>query len=417
MGNFKIKSIWENKNIKTKEKTKVFIPYERIKKDADTDGFWSKFNAPVYRIPAMVILDNGRIIIVSDYRSNARDQVAIVPAIAISDDNGKTFRKKLLYENLPDNSWKNANFRTMDPTMFYYKGKIHIIFGRWNGTSNNGNWTQTQNDATWGVLHATSSDDGETWDLDWNFQNNVSGFTAGNSWLGGVGNAIITKFGTCVVPVQFSPQQGKVSASFIYSNDGNNWTKFSGNVNDISENSLFQWVNASGKAEITMIGRRDPNTGNNKYGGVVTQTGPTTFQSNSWGTFATYNGKIPARGSSGCQGSVISNSNENGNLNEVPYVLVSYAANYMSNIGTYIRDHITLAAFTRGEYNTGQSMKFTDIAMINENPGAFVDGIPYGGYSIIAVNWNCNKIGIAYEDMLGISYKDLSYLIPQMKHK
>ena len=413
-----VKWKWNNNSVvsKTKEQTKIFVPYERIKKN-NNDAFWDKFNAPVYRIPSMVITDNGRIVVVCDYRSTARDQVAIVPVVAISDDNGKTFRKKLLYEanQIPEPSWKNANFRTMDPTMFYYKGKIHIIFGRWNGTKNNGNWTQTQNDDTWGVLHAISNDNGETWELNWNFQNSVSGFPQGASWLGGVGNAIITKFGTCVVPVQFSPQAGKVSASFIYSNDGNTWTKFSGNADGISENSLFQWINFSKNAEITMIGRKDPNTGNNKYGGVVIQTGPTTFQNNSWQTFATFNGKIPARGSSGCQGSAISNSNENGNFGDVPYVLVSYAANYMSNIGAYIRDHITLAAFTRGEATQNNSMKLTDLSIINENPGSFVDGIPYGGYSIIAVNWNCNKRGIVYEDMLGISYKDLSYLIPQMK--
>lgn len=415
MNNF----IWKTND--KNSKSEVFIPNEKVKTPQDpltsTNAFWRRFNSPKYRIPSMVITDSGRIVIVCDYRANPQDQTSILPVVAVSDNNGKSWRKKLMFEELPWADWYNGNCRIMDPTLFYYKGKIHAIFGRWNGKTNNSNWTQTQNDSTWGVLHAVSSDNGDSWELDWDFKTKISGFPEGASWLGGVGNAIITKFGTCFVPVQFSPAAGKVSASVIYSNDGINWTKFEGNIDNISESSLWVWVNASGNAEITLMGRRDPNSPNNKYAGYIIQRSATTFQSNSWTQYSLYNAKIPARGGSGCQGSAISNSNENGNLAPFPFVLVSYAANYWNGISAYIRDNITLAGFSRIANNDNNATKITDIQVINPNAGSFWDGVPYGGYSIIAVNWNANKIGIVYEDMLGISYKDLSYLIPKMKYE
>ena len=44
--------------------------------------------------------------------------------------------------------------------------------------------------------------------------------------------------------------------------------------------------------------------------------------------------------------------------------------------------------------------------------GSFVNGTPSGGYSILNFNPVCKKLGIAYESMGGIKYKDLSHYIP-----
>lgn len=400
-----------------KEGFTVFKNGERLQTPEDPftskNALWDKFVAPVYRIPGMVITDTGRIIVSADYRSTPTDQVAILPAVAYSDDNGRTWKRKIIETN-PTHF--NGYYRIMDSTMFYYKGVVHIISGKWNGTANNVNWTRTPNDATWSVNHYYSKDNGETWTLQQNFQQTLNpNITAGRSWLGGVGNAIITKYGTCLVPIQQAPSRGTVESGFIYSNDGINWGYAHGLYKSgVSENSLTYWVDSSGRAEITMVGRRDPNNPQNKWAGYFYQTGATTF-STSITDFPTYNTKIPARGSSGCQGSAIQPSTKDGVLTPRPNMLVSYANNFFNNYNAYIRDHIVIAMFSRD--NVGDSFPLKEIEQINLSPGSFVDGTPFGGYSMLNYNANCNKLGIAYEDNLGIKYKDLSHLIPIWLYK
>ena len=62
-----VKWKWNNNSVvsKTKEQTKIFVPYERIKKTGN-DSFWDIFNAPVYRIPSMVITDDGTMTLIDD---------------------------------------------------------------------------------------------------------------------------------------------------------------------------------------------------------------------------------------------------------------------------------------------------------------------------------------------------------------
>ena len=389
----------------------AFVAGQRIPGTPDPAGgspFWSTFRQPVYRIPAMVITDTGRIVIGADYRSTARDQVAIAPAISYSDDNGKTWKRQVLAQD-KFNIWNNGNARIMDQTMFYYKGVIHIIAGTWNGTGNNTNWTQTRNDRTWSVTHFKSSDNGETWEVDMNFKAKLGGAFGQNTWFGGVGNAIITKFGTCVVPVQYSPAQGRVAATAIYTNDGINWSIVStGGGDGISENSLVGFVDNSGRQEIIMLGRRDPNTPQNKKALYIYQTGLTQFGA-SWAEYTRYSAKIQARGGSGAQGSAIGNYDATKQVTDTNNIILSYAANYLSTVNNYIRDNITVSFMIGLPANAGT--RITDVEIINPKPSGSQDNTFYGGYSILSYNATANKLGIAYEDTLGIKYKDLSHLI------
>lgn len=395
----------------------VFRNGDRLKlpeePNTSRSAFYRQFVNPCYRIPAMVITDSGRIIIASDYRSKPDDQVAIVPCIAYSDDNGATWKKKIIY--LPESSsFFNPYCRIMDSTMWIDKqGHINIISGMWNGTGNNNNWTQTQNDGTWKVLRHKSADNGETWTTQWGFQRNVQGLQAGASWLGGVGNCVITKQGTIIVPIQWSPSPGKVNMSFIYSNDGENWTKFPGNAENCSETSVSSWVNTSGKTELLFISRRDPNNPKNKYAGYVVQNQSGGFDSNNFTTYQIYDGKVPARGNSGCMGSQIAPSGPDGNYTPFNNVMVSYPKNFFDGINAYNRDHIVVAGFPYTDSGDTNSRKLKEFEMINVKPGGWRENTPFGGYSILAYNHKARKMGIAYEDMLGIGYKDLSYLIPQ----
>lgn len=388
-----------NVGFKVFESGERLIPPSIANVDNTGSVFWREFKAPIYRIPSMVITDTGRIIVGADCRGRAVDQIAILPAIAYSDDDGKTWNKKVidLYPTLTNND----KYRVMDQTMFYYKGVIHIICGKWDGSANNGNWTQTQNDRTWSVNHYYSLDNGETWELEENFQNTITGFPSGASWLGGVGNAVVTKHGTCIVPVQFSPSSGAVSMSFIYSNDGINWTKGAANASGLSETSICQHVDSSGRVELIFFSRRDPNNPNNKACKYVYQTGPTNF-GNSFNDYGVYNGKIPARGGSGCQGSAISMVNSKGQvITDKATIVVSYPNNFFSNISAWIRDHIVVGSFIYTRWDGDASRVLREIESINLKTGAFVDNIPYGGYSIMAFSAEANKLFIAYEDTGG----------------
>lgn len=397
---------------------KVFESGERLlpkslNVDSTTDALWKEFKCPIYRIPSMVITDTGRIIVGADYRSKPIDQCAILPAIAFSDDNGKTWKKKVL-DITPTH--RNAFYRIMDQTMFYYKGVVHIICGKWNGTANNGNWTQTANDTTWSVNHYYSNDNGETWTKQENFQNVVTP-SVGHSWLGGVGNAVVTKFGTCIVPIQISQAVGQVQMSFIWSNDGVTWNKASANSPGLSETSICQNVDTQGRVELIFFSRRDPNTGNNKSCKYIYQTAATTF-GNAFNDYAIYNSKIPARGNSGCEGSAISMFDEKGvSLTDKLTILVSWANNYFNSFNTYIRDHISIGAFlyTKGDDNNSRLLRELDT--INLKTAAWVNNTPYGGYSILNFNPKCNKLFIAYEDMGGIKVKCLNHLIPILKYE
>lgn len=392
----------------------VFRNCERLDIGGDPDTnttFYKEFRSPFYRIPAMVITDTGRIIVGADYRSKPNDQVAILPAVAYSDDNGKTWTKQVI-DKTPTH--QNANYRIMDQTMFYFKGVIHIICGKWNGTANNVNWTQTLNDPTWSVVHYYSNDNGNTWIKEDNFQTKVTEIPAQASWLGAVGNCIETRNGTIVVPVQFAPQAGVVKLTLMYSNDGVNWNR-SGHYygNNLSETSLAQIINSSGDSEILCISRRDPNTPNNKAGTYVVQRSNGSWDNNNFREFGTYNGKIPARGSSGCQGSAISNHIGKTKYGNDQTIMVSYAENFLNNISGYTRDNIVVGIFKKTN-DDNNSIVLRELERIDLGAGAFVDGVPYGGYSILYFNPNCLKLGIAYEHMGGIKYKDLSQHIPAL---
>lgn len=379
--------------------------------------FYQEFYSPIYRIPSMIICDNGRIVVGADYRSTPVDQTAIVPAVAYSDDNGITWKKQIL-EKTPTHL--NPNYRIMDQTMFYFKGVIHIICGKWNGTANNGNWTQTRNDTTWSVNHYYSKDNGETWVKEENFQRKIADLN-GNSWLGGVGNAIVTKHGTCIIPVQFAPSVGHVSMSAIYTSDGVNFksVKFNNtmvSVAGLSETSFAQIINSSGKVEVIAFSRRDPNNPQQKAGNYIYQSGPNTFDNN-FAVYNIFNNKIPARGNSGCQGSAISMVDEKQNLASKVSILVSYAENYFNNYNTYIRDHIVIAAFLYTDPTDNNSRLLRELETINIKPSPWVNGTPYGGYSMLNYNSKCNKLFIAYEDMGGIKVKCLNHLIPILKYE
>lgn len=389
----------------------VFNNGDRLDLGHNVDGndvLWGNFKTPFYRIPSMVITDTGRIIVGCDYRSNPVDQSAILPCVAYSDDNGITWNKKMLDIN-PTNV--NNNYRIMDQTMFYFKGVVHIIAGKWNGTTNNINWTQTRNDTTWSVNHYYSKDNGETWTLQENFQNVVSP-SVNNSWLGAVGNAVITKQGTCVIPIQYAPSVSHVNMSFIYTNDGINFNYISNkSVNGLSESSMCQIINSSGNSEIVTFSRRDPNTGNNKAANYVVQNANGSWGNANFQAYNTYNNKIPARGTSGCQGSAISNHIGDTKYGLWQTIMVSFSENFLSGINTYTRDNIVVGIFTKTDANNS-SIVLRELERIELGAGSFVDAIPYGGYSILNFNPVCKKLGIVYECMGGIKYKDLSHYIP-----
>ena len=379
--------------------------------------FYQEFYSPIYRIPSMVITDTGRIIVGADYRSTPSDQTAIVPAVAYSDDNGRTWKKQIL-EKTPTHL--NPNYRIMDQTMFYFKGVVHIIAGKWDGTRNNDNWTVTRNDTTWSVNHYYSKDNGETWIKEENFQTKIPDLN-GNSWLGGVGNSIITKYGTCIIPVQYAHAQRAVSMSAIYTSDGVNFKRVKFNntpvsVTGLSETSFAQFVNSSGKVEVIAFSRRDPNTSQNKTGKYIYQSGPDTFDNN-WTDYPIFNTKIPARGGSGCQGSAISMVDEKGNLASKVSILVSYANNYFNSTNAYIRDHIVVGAFLYTDPTDNNSRVLRELEKININTAANVNGSYFGGYSILNYNPKCNKLFIVYENMGGIKVKCLNHLIPILKYE
>lgn len=398
----------------------VFRNGERLQTPVDVmttdDNFWRRFANPVYRIPAMVICDSGRIIVGADYRSQASDLVATLPAIAYSDDNGRTWKKKLIDTEVPQ---KNAFYRVMDQTMFRFQGKIHIICGAWNGSGNNVNWTQTRNDATWQVIRYWSDDDGETWHKQKNFQNALENrITDGSSWLGGVGHCVVTRLGTCIVPIQISRARGQVSASFICSSDGESWKKVSAEQTGLSECSAALWYNTSNTPEIAFVCRRDPNPNNQQKKAVYyeVENSPKIF-SGSFREYEIFNNKIPARGSSGCNGGALMLADETGNKAVYQNLIYTYAGNYYNGISPYMRDHIILGNFPYTNRHDPDTRKATDIEVINPEAGALSDnGTPYGGYSVLDYNSKCEKLFVAYEDMLGIKVKNLSHLLPQLKY-
>lgn len=391
-------------NNKDIENNIVFQVGEKLPFPSDLNKpiFEKQFNNPVYRIPSMVITDSGRIIVVCDYRHDFLDQNAITPAIAISDDNGKTWRKKLVF---PYGTEDNANARTMDPTMFIYKDVVHIICGRWSGTRNNNNWTQSSpNDPTWSMVRFYSHDFGETWNVEWNFQLSISNWPSGKSGLGAVGNSVISKFGTCIVPVQFAPATGKVSAGFIYTNNGTNWKMHTSFAADCSESSLFGNVNTSGNFEIGMISRRDPNNPGNKACNVSTQTGPETFTN--FAVYNQFNGKIPARGRSGCQGSVLGSADEEGNFRRnQPWV--TWSNNFFAPQDGSIRDHIVIGNFKQSTDSQNDTRNLIQLETLNLDAGP-----KFGGYSILYFNRKCNKLFVVFEDNGSIKIKNLEKYLP-----
>lgn len=388
----------------------VFANGERINNAPDpftTESvFWKQFASPFYRIPAMVITDSGRIIIASDYRSNPNDQCAIIPAIAISDDGGKTWNKKVV-DTTPFSD--NANCRHMDPTMFIYNGVINIICGTWSGNSNNQNWTKFQNDTTWSVTRYYSNDNGDTWFKEWNFQKSVTGMKSGSSWLGAVGNCVITKFGTIIVPIQTSEAVGKVSAGFIYSNDGTTWKRHPQVIADLSESSACTWNASDGqRAEVFMFSRRDPNTAGNKACNYVYQSGPDTFTP-TWASYSIFDSKIPARGRSGCQGSAMSCNYNGENITKANSPIISWANNFFAPQDGAVRDHIVIGAFNQTVVGDNSTRSLKQHRLINVDAGP-----RFGGYSIIQYNPVSKIMGIVYEDNGNIRFKNITDMIPTL---
>lgn len=356
-------------------------------------GFENITNNPYFRIPAMCVTNKGTWLCFMDYRFSPKDQVGIEIACGRSENGGLdwTYTKAVTREGTDPLS------RVMDSTcLATSSGKVFVLAGSWSG--GNTNWTQVSSrDSTWKAILAVSTDDGQT------FTQSEIQFTTTNplpsnvnAFLGGVGSGIEMSNGTLVFPVQFTKARGTVSSTLIWSSDGGStWNWGSGFVDGISENMIFESLDGG----LVSVGRRDPNTAQTRYASITYDMGKT------WTTYNQIAGRIPANGSSGCQGSTIFFLTKRG----IPILLMTAPQN---RLGSYNRDRITLYASN----NSYQTIK--EVCVLNYNGGAVVGSIPYGGYSSLCYysNDDGERLLCFFEDNLGGRLTDLTPLIAELEN-
>ncbi len=343
------------------------------------------WNSKYFRIPSLQMLSDGTILAFSDIRYNgACDEGFIDIGCARSTDNGKTWEYKIAMKN----DRINENFsRVMDSTTVVTNtGRIILIAGSWN---KNGNWasssTSLRND--WSVQMVYSDDNGKTWSNNINLTQNTSRIKNQPSntigWLGGVGKGIVMDDGTIVFPIQIALRENNSNnyySSIIYSNDnGETWTM--GNTvpdSKTSENMVIELDKA-----LIMSSRWDSSGYRASY--ISYDLG------NTWNIYEPLHKKITTGNGSGCQGSFIKVTNENGDR----IGLISAPQN---NFGGYIRDNITVYMINFDDLSKGICKLCVPYPYKGNSAG--------GGYSCLS--FNKNTLCILYEANGSIEFQDLT---------
>ena len=338
-----------------------------------------------FRIPSMQILSDGSMITFSDIRYNgANDHGYIDIGCARSIDGGKTWDYQIAMKNDRTDSTYS---RVMDSTTVVTNtGRIILIAGSWN---KNGNWASSTTSlrSDWSVQMVYSDDNGLTWsdkiDLTSNslrIKNQPSN-TIG--WLGGVGSGITMDDGTIVMPIQIALRENNINnyySSIIYSKDnGETWTM--GNKVPNSKTSENMVVELDGA--LIMSARYDSSGYRASY--ISYDLG------NTWNVYEPLNGKILTGSGSGCQGSFIKVTTQNGHR----IGLISAPKNTK---GGYIRDNITVYMIDFDDLSRG----ITELCVPYPKDGNKAGG----GYSCLS--FKNENLGILYEADGNIEYKDLT---------
>lgn len=355
--------------------------------------------SPYFRIPALALTDDGATVVLSDYRSDPGDQVKIGVVAAVSTDGAKTFSNKYAVKPIGN----DALTRAMDSTILATKsGKILILNGAWKSGSEN--WIQANgsnsSNAVSLMTKASKSDNYATF--------TQREFTPANkprdvrAFLGGVGNGLELYDGTLVFPIQYTKAARSIYAGFIYSeDDGESWKWGGLEVNGVSENQLVLDENGY----ICMIGRRDGSNFKDAYRLLKNNQPLKTLAGADSGLsveeLSGIKNRVPE--SQGTQSSAISFVTEAG-------VYVCLFTCPQNRLGRFNRDRITIYATDL----TGS--RIVPLCVLNYKKGGWERNTPFGGYACLAYNTNADgeKLLCAYEDDLGISLKDVSYLIPKV---
>lgn len=343
------------------------------------------WGAKYFRIPNMQILSDGTILAFSDIRYNGfSDHGYIDIGCARSNDNGESWEYKTIMIN---DRVDFTHSRVMDSTTVVTDtGRIILIAGSWN---KDGNWASTTTSLRedWSVQMIYSDDNGVTWSEKFDLTTNTSRIKNQPSntigWLGGVGTGIVMENGTVVLPVQIALRENNVTnyySTIIYSNDnGETWTMGNKVPNaKTSENMIIELDGA-----LIMSSR---------YDGVGSRAAYISYDlGTSWQIYEPLHKKILTGSGSGCQGSFIKITAQNGDR----IGLISAPKNKM---GGYIRDNITVYMINFDDLSKG----IKEVCVPYPESGN-KDG---GGYSCLA--FNNGKLGIVYEADGNVKYKDIT---------
>lgn len=386
-------------NVKTKSNTSMGVKVFDIE-----DNIW---NSIYFRIPALVKAKDDSWIAFSDIRYNTgSDHAFIDNGFAKSSDDGKTWTYGISAMN--DRVNKKLS-RVMDSTaVVTHTGRIINIVGGWNTDEK---WTLNTSaipKADWRVIQAISDDNGETWrQVNIHTGNKVTlpnsvvqGYGGIRGWLGGVGTGIVMKHSShrnrIIMPIQVSFGNNEVRSGCIYSdNNGDSWTMCSQFAdNNTSENMILELNDGS----LIMTARRDSRA--LSRGAYISNDGGVT-----WNVYSDLHGKFTfggADGSSGCQGSWIKYDAVNGD--EIG--LLSHPKN---TTNTWKRDNITIYMYNFTRPTMGIVELLVPYPKEGDAEGAGYSSMYY------AKNQDGKKIlGMLYEDLGSITFKDLTYLLDEI---
>ncbi|WP_294124642.1 sialidase family protein [uncultured Clostridium sp.] len=368
------------------------------------DNVWDSI---YFRIPSLLKTKNGSWLAFADIRHNTgSDHAYIENGCAKSVDGGKTWSYKISAEN--DNVSKVYS-RVMDSTsVVTHTGRIINILGAWN---TNEKWTLNTSaipKADWRVVQAISDDEGETWrQVEIHTGNKVilpnsvsQGYGGIRGWIGGVGTGIVMKHSShrnrIIMPIQVSFGNNEVRSGCIYSdNNGDSWTMCSQFADsNTSENMILELNDGS----LIMTARRDSSV--KARGAYISTDGGET-----WNVYTPLHGKFTHGGadrSSGCQGSWIKYDSINGD--EIG--LLSHPKN---NTETWKRDNITIYMYNF----TRPSMGIVELLVPYPQEGN-PDGAGYSSMCYAENKDGKKTLGIIYEDLGSITFKDITYLLTEI---
>ncbi|QQM18080.1 sialidase [Psittacine adenovirus 2] len=181
------------------------------------------FGSSFFRIPTIISLTNGNVLVFADARFVSRDDFhSTATAVAISDDGGLTFSFKTL-ALVPESRTPNSRF--LDPCIIEAPSGDLFLFVVYFENANH----LSELDSNYDFVYSVSRDGGRTWGVPISLK---SLSTEEESYFFQCpGQGLVMGDGTLVVPCQSWAPQNELHSTLIYSLDGGkNWKRATGQI-------------------------------------------------------------------------------------------------------------------------------------------------------------------------------------------